>query len=249
MLARLTAGIVVVAAALAGAQVVRGPLVPVGVLVDEPAGSLPRATIDELRRLRFNVVARRDEGALPAVLRVDLIPAPGAKADAPVALSRPAGLEVVPVSDESTGAAVRQNAWMAVGRGARGVLFDSWGTLTRNPAALAASSSFADVVTRNAALFAPLAPSPRTLRVEPASPDVFARFVESPDALVLVAANLSDEARRITLAFAADVPEAVWQNMEAGGAVNFVAGPEGPIYTRAFPPRDVIVLMIRKQYR
>jgi hypothetical protein len=78
---------------------------------------------------------------------------------------------------------------------------------------------------------------------------VFARIVESAEAMVLVAANLTDSPRQITLAFSADVPEAIWQNMEAGGAVNFVAGPEGPIYTRAFPPRDVIVLMIRKQYR
>ena len=248
MLARVAAALVLTAGALS-AQVVRGPFVPVGVLVDAASGPLPREAIDELRRLRFNVVARRDTGAVPAALRVDAIPPPGEKPDAPLALSRPAGLEVVPVAGDATGDRVRQDAWVAIGRGGRGVLFDSWTTLSRNPAALAAGAAFADVVTRNAALFAPLEPSARTVRVEPASAEVFARLVESAEAMVLVAANLSDSPRQITLAFSADIPEAIWQNMEAGGAVNFVAGPEGPIYTRAFPPRDVIVLMIRKQYR
>lgn len=248
MLVRLTAALVVIAGALP-AQVVRGPFVPVGVLVDAPSAPVPREAIDELRRLRFNVVARREPGAVTAPLRVEVIPPPGEKADAPLALSRPAGLEVVPVAADATGARVRQDAWAAIGRGARGVLFDSWATLSGNPDALAASAAFADVVTRNAALFAPLEPSTRTVRVEPASSEVFARIVESAEAMVLVAANLSDSPRQITLAFSADIPEAIWQNMEVGGAVNFVAGPEGPIYTRAFPPRDVIVLMIRKQYR
>lgn len=248
MLARVTAALVVIAGSLSS-QVVRGPFVPVGVLVDEASGRLPRDAMDELRRLRFNVVARRETGSIAAALRIDVIPTPGEKSDAPLTLSRPGGLEVVPVAADVSGTRVRQDAWVAIGRGARGVLFDSWATLTGNPAALAASAAFADVVTRNAALFAPLMPSPRTVRVEPESPEVFARLVESPDAMVLVAANLSDAPRQITLAFSADIPEAIWQNMEAGGAVNFVAGPEGPIYTRAFPPRDVIVLMIRKQYR
>jgi hypothetical protein len=45
------------------------------------------------------------------------------------------------------------------------------------------------------------------------------------------------------------MPEAIWQNMESGAAVNFVAGPEGPIYSRTFTPHDVVVLMIRKQYK
>lgn len=242
------AALVLASGALA-AQVLRGPFVPVGVLLDQRPAGLSREILDELRRLRFNVIARRDPASSPPALRVEVIPGPGETAATPLALSRPSGLGVVPVAPDMSGARVRQDAWIALGRGARGVLFESWDTLTRNPPALAASAAFADVVTRNAALFAPLTPSPRTVRVEPSSPDVFASFLESADAMVLIAANLTDEPRRITLAFPADVPEAIWQNMEAGGAVNFVAGPEGPIYTRAFPPRDVIVLMIRKQYK
>ena len=67
--------------------------------------------------------------------------------------------------------------------------------------------------------------------------------------MLLVAANLTDSVQRVTLKFASDTPEAIWQNMELGGAVNFVAGPEGPIYSRTFTPHDVVVLMIRKQYK
>jgi hypothetical protein len=37
--------------------------------------------------------------------------------------------------------------------------------------------------------------------------------------------------------------------MLTGSAVNFVAGPKGPVYTRTFPPHDVLVLMIRKRWK
>ena len=53
----------------------------------------------------------------------------------------------------------------------------------------------------------------------------------------------------MTFTFAPDMPEAIWQNMETGAAVNFVAGPSGPTYTYAFKPRDVLVLMIKKDLR
>jgi hypothetical protein len=45
------------------------------------------------------------------------------------------------------------------------------------------------------------------------------------------------------------MPEAIWQNMESGTAVNFVASAKGPTYTRTFAPKDVLVLMIKKQWR
>ena len=51
------------------------------------------------------------------------------------------------------------------------------------------------------------------------------------------------------MTFAPDVQEAIWQNMESGAAVNFVAGPDGPRYTYNFGPRDALVLMIRKTIR
>jgi hypothetical protein len=51
------------------------------------------------------------------------------------------------------------------------------------------------------------------------------------------------------MTFTPDTQEAIWQNMETGAAINFVAGPEGPTYTYAFGPRDALVLMIRKSVR
>ena len=51
------------------------------------------------------------------------------------------------------------------------------------------------------------------------------------------------------MTFSRDTPEAIWQNMETGASVNFVAGPDGPTYTHSFAPRDVLVLMIRKSLR
>ena len=140
---------------------------------------------------------------------------------------------------------------MAIASGARGVVFDGAAALAGNPDALRAASAFADNVTRNATLFAPLKPraTAGAVRVDGDATEIDARFLESPDALVLIAINRGATARRVTLAFTADIPEAIWQNMENGGAVNFVAGPEGPIYARNFGPHDVIVLMIRKQYK
>lgn len=75
------------------------------------------------------------------------------------------------------------------------------------------------------------------------------RFLESADALLLIAINHADTPQRVTMTFTPDVPEAIWQNMETGASINFVAGGSGPTYTYAFAPRDVVVLMIRKKYR
>ena len=75
------------------------------------------------------------------------------------------------------------------------------------------------------------------------------RFLESADALLLIAINHADTPQRVTMTFTPDVPEAIWQNMETGASINFVAGASGPTYTYAFAPRDVVVLMIRRKYR
>ena len=53
----------------------------------------------------------------------------------------------------------------------------------------------------------------------------------------------------MTLTFPADLPEAIWQNMEAGNAVNFVMGATGPYYQHTFSPHDALVLAIRKKLR
>jgi len=78
---------------------------------------------------------------------------------------------------------------------------------------------------------------------------VEARFLESSDAIVLIAINHGDAAERVTFRFGPDVPEAIWQNMETGAAVNFVQGAEGPTYAHTFAARDVMVLVRGKRLR
>lgn len=78
---------------------------------------------------------------------------------------------------------------------------------------------------------------------------VEARFLESADAILLLAMNYGSVPRTVTLTFAPDIPEAIWQNMETGAAVNFRQGPDGATYTRTFPPRDVMVLVRGKRLR
>lgn len=238
---RLPGVLLLVASVGLAAQAPAAPFICVGVVEERPGD----AGLAELRKLRFTVVARPDpDGARPRVYRIP--PAGSTAQPQQIACD---GLDILSVREDTQAATLRRDAWIAIGRGLRGVVFDGWTTLRRNPDALGAAAAFADVVTRNAALFAPLRPSPRAVRIEAATPDVFARFVESADAIVLVAANLTGTEQRVTLTFAPETPEAIWQNMEHGGAVNFVAGPEGPLYTRVFPPHDVIVLMIRTQYK
>jgi hypothetical protein len=224
----------------------RQPFVPIGVIDDRPGDQ--STGLSELTKRRFTVVGRRDRAVVPHGIRVEVLPAPGSSPNtAPPTVGE--GIDVVTVRNDSTPLQVRQDAWVSIGRGYRGVLFDSWSVLQQNADVLEAAASFADVVTRNAALFAPLRPSPRTVTIDAPTTEIFARFVESEDAMLLVAANLTDSPQRVTLKFAPDMPEAIWQNMESGAAVNFVAGPEGPFYSRTFTPRDVVVLMIRKQYK
>ena len=78
---------------------------------------------------------------------------------------------------------------------------------------------------------------------------VEAQWLESAEALLLVAVNRGGEPRDVVFTFPADVPEAVWQNMLSGGSVNFVAGPTGPFYEHTMPAHDVLVLMIRKRWK
>jgi Beta-galactosidase trimerisation domain/Beta-galactosidase len=75
------------------------------------------------------------------------------------------------------------------------------------------------------------------------------RFLESSDVIMIIGLNHTDTAQRVTMTFAPDTQEAIWQNMETGSGVNFVAGPDGPAYTCSFRPKDTLVLMIRKAVR
>jgi hypothetical protein len=75
------------------------------------------------------------------------------------------------------------------------------------------------------------------------------RFLESPAVQMIVGLNHSGSSQRVTMTFAPETQEAIWQNMETGAGVSFIAGPAGPFYRYVFRPRDALVLMIRKDIR
>jgi len=87
------------------------------------------------------------------------------------------------------------------------------------------------------------------VRISGAQGVVETRYLESDAATVLIGINHSDSPQKVTLTFSPDTPEAIWLNLETGASVNFVAGPTGPTYTYAFKPRDVLVLMIKREFR
>jgi hypothetical protein len=87
------------------------------------------------------------------------------------------------------------------------------------------------------------------VRVDGGSGLVETRFLESADTLVLVGLNHADTPQTVKFTFSPDTPEAIWQNMETGGSVNFVQGPGELTYRHAFAPRDAMVLMIRTRLR
>lgn len=87
------------------------------------------------------------------------------------------------------------------------------------------------------------------IRLDGAPGLVEARFLESPDALLLIAINHAATPQTVTMHFSPDTPEAIWQNMETGAAVHFVQRTEGPTYRHAFAARDVLVLVRGKRLR
>jgi hypothetical protein len=87
------------------------------------------------------------------------------------------------------------------------------------------------------------------VRIDGAPGLVEARFLESADAMLLIAINYGDTPQRVTFQFGPDVPEAIWQNMESGASVNFVQGASGPRYAHSFGARDVMVLVRGKRLR
>jgi hypothetical protein len=100
--------------------------------------------------------------------------------------------------------------------------------------------------TARAATEAGVAPE---VRIAGATGAVETRFLESSDVLMLIGLNYADTPQRVTMTFPPDTQEAIWQNMETGAAVNFIAGRDGPTYTHTFAPKDTLVLMIRKSIR
>jgi hypothetical protein len=76
-------------------------------------------------------------------------------------------------------------------------------------------------------------------------------MLESDRVLMIVGLNYTGRSPRVTMTFPPDTQEAIWQNMETGAGVNFIAGTGGvgPSYTYWFRPKDALVLMIRKDIR
>ncbi len=207
-----------------------------------------RFDLETMRQLRFNAIATATDAAagtttfssIEGVLRGDAVPF--------TAATRELGMVKV-----SADAHVNELAWWQFAKGVRGIVFDDWNGLQRHDAALSDAAAFADSITRNQDLYAPLRRADksgaRALTIEAPKAGVDAEWLESPEALLLVAVNHADDVRDVVLRFSPDMPEAIWQNMLTGAAVNFVAGPKGPVYTRTFAPHDVLVLMIRKRWR
>jgi hypothetical protein len=229
--------------------------VPVGVrYVPDPDPKERLRDLEAIRKLRFNVIAiavTREVSTPGDLLVLDRLLE---STDARLPSVAPAPQTIVLRTSKKDAADVTIEAWAAIAHGAGGVVFDDWTALQQSPQALAAAADFADAITRNAALYAPLRPGLaktgiREVRVERRPAAFEAHLLESPDAMVLIALNHADTADKVTIEFAREMPEAIWQNMLTGGAVNFVAGPDGPTYTRTCAPKDVLVLMIRKRWR
>jgi hypothetical protein len=139
--------------------------------------------------------------------------------------------------------------WSAIAGGAGDITFArSAGGIGAD---LFALGETAGVVTRNEALFVPL--QPRTEGVREISggggAPVEVRLLESAQALMIIALNRAAVPRSVRIGFAPDIPEAIWQNLETGAAVNFVMEPKGPFLEHSFAPHDALVLMIRKTLR
>lgn len=142
----------------------------------------------------------------------------------------------------------RFQLWELIARGNRRVgIIDALGVRS---AAMRDVGEAAGVITRNQDLFGPLQPRTQNniVTVDPAR-TIVTYILESRDAIVIIALNPSERQRRATLTFPPDVPEAIWQDMINGNAVNFVMGPNGPVYEHRFEGYETLVLAIRKKLR
>ncbi len=215
---------------------------PVAVWYAGPAG---KRDLHAIRALGFNAVWR---------------PAPD---PALVTQAQPLGLTVMARLDREGEVHVRSAAtprdlrlwgWTAMLRGARAVGFYAWSDLVDERGAPNAhgrtAGEFAGVVSRNPALFAPLRPAAAAaggagVLVSGAAGEIEAGFLQSRDALLLIAVNHASAPQEAVFAFPPGTKQEFWQNMETGDMVSFAMGQAGPILTHPFAARDVLVLMIR----
>ena len=226
--------------------------VPIGVRYDlDPDPARRRTDLENMRRLRFTVIAPGPSGTQPRTFaRIDRLL--GGSPDSSVTVQG-SDYGMVRLDELTDADSVREAAWTRLAYGARAVIFEDWKALLKNDSALAEAAAFAETLARNPALYVPLrrvaSTGDRAITIDGGQDTVEAHWLESPDALLLIALNHAVGPRDVTLTFAPAIPEAIWQNMLTGSAVNFVAGPKGPFYTRTFPPHDVLVLMIRKRWK
>lgn len=177
--------------------------------------------------------------------------------------ARAAGLDVIGHLDRvgelhagpsATARDLRVWGWTAMLRGARAIAYCSWRDLADEhgvPNARGrAAGEFAGVVSRNPALFVPLRPRAAAtgeadVRVSGVPGQIEAGFLESRDALLLIAVNHASSPQEATLTFAPGTKQEFWQNMETGEMVSF-AMPQGrAVLVHRFDARDALVLMIR----
>ena len=151
--------------------------------------------------------------------------------------------------DESRSLApqARLQLWSMIADGHKRIGFiDEKGLFTND---MRRAGEAAGVITRNQDLFGPVQPRTQNNKVAVENGGIVTRILESPDAIVIVALNHDERARRRKLTFPPDLPEAIWQNMIDGNAVNFVMGPNGPFYEHRFEGYETLVLAIRKKLR
>ena len=227
--------------------------VPVGVRYDpDPDPAIRRTDLENMRRLRFTVIVpgRPGTGPTETLSRIDRLLARSQDVSLTVQGSE---VGIVRIDELTEADSVREAAWTRIAYGARAVIFEDWNTLQKNDTALGEATAFADTLARNPALYVPLrrveSTGDRAFTIDGGEGNVEAHWLESPDALLLIAVNHAAEPRDVTITFAPAIPEAIWQNMLTGSAVNFVAGPNGPVYKRTFAAHDVLVLMIRKRWK
>jgi hypothetical protein len=224
-------------------------VVPVGVRYDlDPDPARRRTDLENMRRLRFTVVLSGEP--TQALAPVDRLIAGDRSSSITIPRS---DIGLVPVNERTEAESIREAAWTRLATGARAVIFDDWKALQNNDGALAEAAAFAETLARNPVLYAPLrrvdATGDRAFTIDGGQNTVEAHWLESPDAILLIAINHASEPRDVTITFAPAIPEAIWQNMLTGSAVNFVAGAAGPVYKRTFAAHEVLVLMIRKRWK